>query len=148
MATCIAALLTAGVVFIGWEWISLRKATVQNLSTQAEIIADNCKASVAFKDSKDADEILRALHVDNSIVFGGIYTPDGKAFASYYRDFANTNVQPPEIKDTGHYFSSNILTVFKPIVLDDDIIGTVCIRCDLHSMYVSVSYNAGGIIAV
>ncbi len=148
MATCIVALLTAGVVFIGWEWISLRKATVQNLSTQAEIIADNCKASVAFKDSKDAAEILRALHVDDSIVFGCIYTPDQKAFASYYRDSADANVPPPEIKGTGHYFSNNILTIFKPIVLDDDIIGTVCIRCDLHPMYVALSYNAGIIIAV
>ena len=118
MATCIAALLTAGVVFIGWEWISLRKATVQNLSTQAEIIADNCRASVAFKDSKDAAEILRALHVDNSIVFGCIYTPDQNEFTSFYRDFADTRVRPPEIKDTGHYFSSNIFLVSTKSHLD------------------------------
>ena len=50
---------------------------------QTEIIADNCKALVALKDSKDAAEILRALHVDDSIVFGCIYTLDGKAFTSY-----------------------------------------------------------------
>jgi two-component system sensor kinase FixL len=148
MATCVAALLIAGVVFIGWEWLNLRRAMVQNLSTQAEIIADNCKASVAFKDSKDAAETLRALHVDKSIVFGCIYTPGGKAFTSYYRDFADAKVQPPEIKGTGHYFSNDILTIFKPIVLDDDIIGTVCIRSDLHSMYVMLSRNAGIIIAV
>jgi two-component system sensor kinase FixL len=148
MATCIVALLIAGVVFIGWEWISLRKETVQNLSTQAEIMADNCKASVAFKDSKDAAETLRALHVDNTVVFSCIYTPGGKVFTSYYRDFADVKFQPPEIKDAGHYFSNNILTIFKPIVLDNDIIGTVCIRCDLHSMYVTLSGNAGIIIAV
>ncbi len=148
MATCITVLLIAGVVLIGGEWISLRKETIQNLSSQAEIMADNCRASVAFKDSKDAAETLRSLHVDDSIIFGCIYTPDRKVFTSYYRDFADAKVQPPEIKGTGHYFSNNILTVFKPIVLDDDIIGTVCIRCDLHPMYVSLSYNAGIIIAV
>jgi len=125
MATCITVLLIAGVVLIGGEWISLRKETIQNLSSQAEIMADNCRASVAFKDSKDAAETLRSLHVDDSIIFGCIYTPDRKVFTSYYRDFADAKVRPPEIRGTGHYFSNNILTVFKPIVLDDDIIGTV-----------------------
>ncbi len=58
MATCMVALLLAGVVLILWEWSTLRHTMARNLSTQAEMIADNCKAAVTFEDAKDAKKTL------------------------------------------------------------------------------------------
>ncbi len=148
MLTCIGALLSAGVVFILWEWTTIRQTMAQNLSTQAEMIADNCKAAVAFQDAKDTTETLRALHVEPSIVFGGVYTKDAKLFATYYCGYADLKVLPSKFQESGSSFSDGFLTVFKPIVLDGDIIGTVCLRSDLNPMYVMLRRNTLIVIGV
>jgi PAS domain S-box-containing protein len=148
MLTCIVALLSAAVGFVVWEWTGLRRTMVQNVSTQAEMIADNCKASLTFQDAKDAEKILQALHVESSIVFGGVYTKDGKFFATYYRDFAETKVHPSEVMESGSYFGDGFLTVFRPIVLDGETVGTVCLRSDLYPMYAMLRRNIYLIIAI
>lgn len=148
MLTCVVSLLSATITFIVWEWSALRRTMAQNLSTQAEMIADNCKAAVAFQDAKDTTETLRALHVEPSIVFGSVYTKDAKIFATYHRDYADLKVLPSKFQESGSSFSDGFLTVFKPIVLDGDIIGTVCLRSDLNPMYVMLRRNTLIVIGV
>ena len=148
MLTCITGLVLAGAAFIGWEWSTFRSNMVQTVSTQAEMIAENCKASLAFQDAKDAEKTLSALHVEPSIVFGCVYTKDGKFFATYYRDFAEIKVHPSKFMESGYSFGEGFLTVFKPIVLDSATIGIVCLRSDLHPMYAMLKRNIGTIIAV
>ena len=148
MLTCLAALVLAGVVFIVWEQVTFRSTMVQNLSTQAEMMADNCKAALAFEDTEDAKETLRALHVEPSIVFGCVYNKDGKIFATYYRDYADSRVQPSEVQESGYSFGDGFLTVFKSIILDGEKIGIVCVRSDLHPMYVMLKRNTSIIIAI
>jgi signal transduction histidine kinase len=148
MLTCVAALLSAAVGLTAWEWTALRRTMVQNLSTQAEMTAENCKASLAFQVAKDAEETLKALHVEPSIVFGCVYNKDGKFFATYYRDFAEIKVHPSEFMESGSSFSDGYLTVFRPIVLDGEITGIVCLRSDLRPMYAMLKRNIFIIIAV
>jgi two-component system, LuxR family, sensor kinase FixL len=148
MLTCIVALLSAAAGFIVWEWTAFRRTMVQNVSTQAEMIAENCKASLAFQVAKDAEETLKALHVEPSIVFGCVYTKDGKFFATYYRDFAETKVHPSKFVENGYSFGEGYLTVFRPIVLDGATIGAVCLRSDMNPMYAMLKNNIFIIIAV
>jgi len=148
MLTCVAALLSAAVGLTVWEWTTFRHTMVQNLSTQAEMIAENCKASLAFQVAKDAEETLKALHVEPSIVFGCVYTKDGKFFATYYRDFAETKVHPSKFMESGFSFGDGYLTIFRPIVLDGEATGTVCLRSDLNPMYSMLRRNIFIIIAV
>jgi len=148
MLACVAGLVLAGVAFVGWEQSTFRKSMVKSLSTQAEMIAENCKAALAFQDTQDAKETLQALRVESSIVFGCVYTKDSKLFAAYYRDYADIKVHPPEFQESGFSFDSGFLTVFKTIVLDGEIIGTVCLRSDMSLMYSMLKRNTGIIIAV
>jgi PAS domain S-box-containing protein len=148
MLTCITGLVLAGAAFIGWEWSTFRNNMVQTASTQAEMIAENCKAALTFRDAEDTKKTLQALHVEPSIVFGGVYTKDNKLFATYYRDYAEIKVLPPKFQESGFNFDEGFLTVFKPIVLDEEIIGTVCIRSDMSPMYAMLKRNIGTIIAV
>ncbi|MGA1980700.1 MAG: ATP-binding protein [Sedimentisphaerales bacterium] len=148
MLACIAGLVLAGVAFISWEWSTFRNNMVQNVSTQAEMIAENCKAALAFKDAEDTKKTLSALHVEPSIVFGGVYTKDNKLFATYYRDYAEIKVQPNELQSSGFSFNAGFLNVFKPIVLDGEVIGMVCIRSDMSPMYAMLKRNISVIIAV
>jgi PAS domain S-box-containing protein len=148
MLTCVVALLSAAAGFIVWEWTASRRTMVQNLSTQAEMIADNCKASLAFQDAKDAEKTLSALHVQPSIVLGCIYTNKGEVFASYHRKDVDTRVPPPELQEGGYSFGDGFLTVFRRIILDSEPVGTVCLRSDLRPMYVMLKRNTCIIIAV
>lgn len=141
MATCIVALLLAGIVLILWEWSTLRHTMARSLSTQAEMIADNCKASLTFNDPDDAKATLSALHVESSIMFGGVYNKKGELFASYHRDGADGKILPSEIQKSGYTFGEGFLTVFKTIILDGEIIGTVCVRSDLRPMYAMLTRN-------
>ncbi|MCX5637213.1 MAG: PAS domain S-box protein [Planctomycetota bacterium] len=148
MLTCVAALLSAAAGFIVWEWTDFRRTMVQNLSTQAEMLADNCKAALSFQVAKDAEETLRALHVEPSVVFGCVYTKNNKFFATYYRDFADAKVHPSKFMENGYSFGEGYLTVFRPIVLDGATTGTVCLRSDLKPMYAMLKRNTCIIIAV
>ena len=148
MLACITGLVLAGTAFIGWEYNTFRNSMAGNLSTQAEMIAENCKASLAFQDAEDAKETLRALRVDSSIVFGCVYTKDNKLFATYYRDYAKVEVHPQKPESSGFKFRDGFLTVHKPIVLDGEIIGSVCLRSDMSPMYAMLKRNTGIIIAV
>lgn len=136
MLTVVAALLLAGSIFIAWRWVQARRHELQDLSTHAEIIAENCKAAVAFEDAKDAEEVLKALRVNSPVIFGGVYIRSrDEAFASYYRDGADTKVEACEFKTEGHIFGGGHLTVFRRIVLDGETIGVVCLQSDLRPMY-------------
>jgi len=148
MLTYIMGLVLAGVAFIGWEWSTLRNNMVQNVSTQAEMIAESCKAALAFQDAKDAEKTLQALHVEPSIVFGAVYTGDNKLFATYYRDYADVKIHPPKFQESGFSFNEGFLTIFKTIVLDGEIIGTVCLRSDMGPMHAMLKRNIGTIIAM
>ncbi|MDD5327385.1 MAG: ATP-binding protein [Phycisphaerae bacterium] len=148
MLACITGLMLAGVAFISWEWNTFRNNIVRNVSTQTEMIAENCKAALAFQDAEDAKVTLSALHVEPSIIFGGIYTKDNKLFATYYRGYAEIKVHPDTLLGKGFSFDNGFLNVFRPIVLDGEIIGTVCLRSDLSPMYTMLKRNASVIIAV
>ncbi|MFA5252582.1 MAG: CHASE sensor domain-containing protein, partial [Phycisphaerae bacterium] len=148
MLACILGLVLAGVAFLGWERNSLRYNAVSILSTQAAINAEYCKAALAFQDNKDAEKALQALHVDHSIVFGGIYDNKNELFAAYYRDNNKIKAVPAEFKKQGFFFSNDSLVVSAPIVLDNEIIGTICIQSDLENMSTTLKRGAQIIIAV
>jgi len=139
MLTCLATLAIAGGIFTAYQWMTLRQLMVMNISAQAETMAETCRAAIVFKDVEDAQETLSSLGVISSVVFGGIYDNQGKLMSAYYRYGADKSVRPETIREDGHQFDSDYLTVFKRIILDGDVIGTVCIRSDLEPLRVMLS---------
>ncbi len=149
MLACILGLLLAGAAFLGWERNSLRSSMVRALTTRTEILSENGKAALAFEDNKDAEKLLQALHVDPSIVFGGIYDNKNELFAAYYRDNNNKiKAVPVEFKKGWFLFRKGSLTISAPIVLDNEVIGTMCMQSDLDVMYTTLKRGIQIIIAV
>jgi PAS domain S-box-containing protein len=150
MLACTTGLLLTGAAVIGWGREVFRDNTVQNVSTLAEITAENCKAALSFQDAKAAKDTLQALSVEPSIVFGCVYVTgdDDKPFAAYYRDqgYAETKIRPSGFK--GFNFNGGFLTVFRPIILDKDTLGTVCLRSDLSPMHTMFERSIIAIIIV
>jgi len=147
MLTCLAALLLVGSGYMVWDWIDIHNEMVRHSSKYAELIADNCKAALVFDDSQDATDTLQALQVEPSIVFGCIYDNNHEIFALYNPD--NTNViRSSEFRVNGHYFSDGFLTIFRSVILNEEVIGVVCIISDLQPMYAMLKTNILIIIGV
>jgi signal transduction histidine kinase len=137
------SLILVGAAFIFWQWFSLRHSMINSLSTQAKVIADNCKASITFQEPQDANDILKALSAEPTIIFGGIYTPDGKIFACYHasEESHTFNFKNNNVKITGHFFDKNSLTVYEPVIVDDKTIGTVCLKSTLSDLNKMLKQN-------
>jgi len=151
MLTCITAMALVGIALVLWGQVAFRKTMANNLSIQAEMIADNCKAALAFEDATDAEGTLKALAADPSIVFACIYNGDGDIFAGYYLEGSDENVRlemPVLPQRNGYTFGRGLLTVFKDIILDDERIGTVCLGSDLKPLHAMLKRNAIIVFAV
>ncbi|MDD5459504.1 MAG: ATP-binding protein [Phycisphaerae bacterium] len=135
MLTCIPIILIIGLAVIVWTQNTLRDSMLQNLSTQAEIMADNCKAALAFDDEKGAEDTLHAFASQPSIIYAGIFA-ENKLFSCYPRnDNDNNEINFSEIPSKkNYYFGDDFLVVSRKIVLDEKTLGTIIIKSNLDSL--------------
>ncbi|MBZ5554190.1 MAG: response regulator [Acidobacteriia bacterium] len=132
--TSAAALVLACVAFGAYDVIVSRRAALRNLSTMAEMIANNSTAALSFGDQQAAGETLSALRVDPAIVAACLYTEDGKVLTTY----PGGNIAPPHLPERpssdGVWFDGGHLVLFKPVVLQGERIGTIYLRSDLQEL--------------
>lgn len=132
MFTSAVILLLAITVLVIWGQLEARRHLVEDLHSHADIIADNCKASLAFSDKEDAKQVLSALHNCDSIVFACIYDKQGRVFVECQCKDMTEKIRPPECQKTSHAFENGCLSLFKQIFLDGEIIGTVYLQDNMQ----------------
>lgn len=135
MLTSGLALLLACVAFASYEVMTFRTAMVQNLSTLAEIIGSNSSAALDFADPKTAKETLSALRAEPSIEAACIYTKTGEVFSVYERAGNEKAFVPPAPHASHQHFSRDSLHLYRPIVRDGEVLGTVYVVSDLDALY-------------
>ncbi len=150
LLACTIGAVSAGVTLIVWGQNAYLHTSSQNLSTLVELLANNCTASLAFDDSKDAVETLNLLKSDNSVVFCCVYDKRGKIFASYHRDGTRNEAQLSQlfgsIYDSSFYDGK--ITILKPLVLNDEVIGTIRLLADLNPICVTFKRDTATVIVV
>jgi hypothetical protein len=126
------------------------KSVSANLSTLAEMIAVNSKATMAFRDPRDAEAILNTLKNEPSIVTGSIRNRLGQMLAVYYRDNADQGDQQADFMQSSRALSlrGDLLTVIKVIILDGEVIGTVRLRAELSPMFVMLKRDTTMVIVL
>jgi signal transduction histidine kinase/CheY-like chemotaxis protein len=141
-----AALLMSCAAFVAYDLVSFREAMVHNLSIQAQIAGSNSVSALLFNDPRTAESTLSALKAAPSIVSAGIYTPEGRSFAMYWRDGIEQIPPLPPISSgqiEGHWFKDGQLVVVRKIVFQEKPAGTVLIRSDLREMTDRLKRYAG-----
>jgi signal transduction histidine kinase len=141
-----AALLLACLSFIGYDWVTFRQTTVENLSAQARIIGANSASALLFNDPDSANATLSALKSLPHIVSAGIETLDGKPFASYRRADADRPAALPPIaprSGEAYAFENGNVVLVRPIVFQGKPAGTVYIESDLSLLYARSIRYAG-----
>jgi PAS domain S-box-containing protein len=79
------AVLLACIVFYVMTTDQFRKTYKNDLMSLAQILGQNCEASLSFQISEEAGRVLTSLSVRPSVIYAVILDKNGNAFASYGR---------------------------------------------------------------
>jgi PAS domain S-box-containing protein len=135
------ALLCASAAFFFYDLNKARDTILNNLEIQAEIVGYNCVTPIVFNDPQSARKTLSALQASRHIVYAGVYTPDGRFFAGYWRAAATQRrplplLSPEEIRN--RWLFDKEFAVVQDIVFDHKIVGSVYIRSDVQELVARV----------
>jgi signal transduction histidine kinase/CheY-like chemotaxis protein len=129
-------LLFACAAFVGYERVTYREATLQRISSQAEIVGYNIASALLFDDPESAGKTLAALRAEPNVLAAAVYRKSGTRFAMWDRSGTSGAELPPALDGPtrGHSFERSRLRVTRPIVVDQDTIGSVSILTDLSEV--------------
>jgi signal transduction histidine kinase len=128
LVTTFAALLICASAMVIVDVQTYQKSWVDDLVTQAEIIARASGPAIAFNDPAAAQENLALLKVRPKILAAAIYTPDGAQFAAYSRNGLEKLRFPKPAGSGGYSIEGDQLVVYHPIVEKNETVGTVYLR--------------------
>ena len=137
-----AAMILIGGAFIAYQWFSERQRMVANLSAEANLYAENCKAALSFDYQNEAEEILNYFHGNKQVVFACIYRPDGSLFAKYRREDFSGDSPSVGFKEEGYRFIDGWLVIRKEIVLGGEAIGSIYLQSDISELYTLIKQSA------
>jgi signal transduction histidine kinase/HAMP domain-containing protein len=120
-----AITVSAITVFVALEQIDSRRSLVKDLLSHAEMLADNCKASLAFDHKQDAEQILSTLRFHASAVLVRICDRQGSAFAEYKRNDISERVLHIKHQAGTPVLEDGFISVSQKIVLDGEVIGSI-----------------------
>ena len=96
-----------------------------NLESLAQVIGDSSKAALSFRDERVGREALAGLAATPRIVAAGIYTADGRVWLVYSGPRTGKDPLPPQPGPPGSRFDGGAATVFHPVTMDGEQLGTV-----------------------
>jgi two-component system, sensor histidine kinase len=134
MLTSGIALLFASGSLLYKDIVTSRKTIRDDLSGLAHVIGMNSIGAIVFNDQQTAENNLNALHAIPYIAMGCIYDRDRRLFAQYIHEDLPKDAPAPEIRKPGFYYEGNYLLVFNPILQEQDVIGTICIKYDMKGI--------------
>ncbi|GAG34423.1 unnamed protein product, partial [marine sediment metagenome] len=137
MFTTGVSLLLACLVFVSYDVITVRRAMVQEAETLAEVIGINSAVALTFSDPTAVTETLGALSAAVPVLAAVVYDRDGKAFAHYATDPTFT---PEPVEPTGHHFDAGHLDLFRGIVFQESVVGSIHIRSDTRALTTRIEH--------
>ncbi len=125
LATTLVALLISMFALVTYEARSYRQFLVTDTTTQADILARTSTPALEFDDPDAAASNLSLLDNRPNIIAAAIYTADGNPFATYVRK-GRDDVRFPPLRPTARTrLSRDSLRLYRPVVDNDRVIGTV-----------------------
>ena len=140
LLTAYAVLLVTLSVQTVSEYVHSRSLLVSKLETLVEVIGANVQAALLFDDSSSAEELLNGFANTDEIEAAYLLNQDGAKVAAYYRG----KKQPwaftlEELNQPVTLFSKAKLHLYRPIVLDNQFIGSIYLQSNLRELYLHLS---------
>jgi signal transduction histidine kinase len=129
LATTLAALVVALVAIVAYDLREYHETWTADVSTQAELLGRMSTSAIAFDDPRVAKENLELLRLRPHVQAAAIYTANGTLFASYTRSGRDGGF--PKLPEAdGMRIDGQQMVLYKRIVDDKEILGTVYLRTD------------------
>ena len=125
LLTAFAALAVAAAALLFYETRNYGSFLVNDAATQADLLADVVAPAVVFDDPEAARSNLELLSRRREIAAAAVYSADGTLFATYSRE---PDWKFPPLGRAGTTIEGTALTVFRPIVQNDEVVGSVYLR--------------------
>ena len=145
MATCLAALLLAGVGITTYELVNAREVLALQLASRADLIGATSTAAVQFRDVVVAGETLAAFAGDQDVEAARIDLADGTTFTRYVAGPAH---MPADLPVDGTVQLDQSIVVSRAIMLDGERIGTIHVQGSLERAHAQVVRYLGILIGV
>ena len=146
-----AVLLLSASILVTNEVFSVKQNLSSDLLTLAEVMGINASVGLIFDNQQAAEDNLASLKAKPNIIFAHIFDLDGNIFASYYNPLSLFNDQLPTMSNMSDFyaehgineflqtesisfFDKEHLDVFKPIIHNGEMLGTVYIYSDLGEL--------------
>ena len=132
--SCGVALLVASAAFTVYDRATFLHAKTADLIASAEMVGSNSTAALTFHDPAAGQEILSAIRARQHVTNACIYDSNGKVFATYSRDPTQAEFCPHPIQRSSSAVAGGRMSLFQPIALNGDSIGTIFIGEDLQDL--------------
>ncbi len=142
ISTSGASLLFLCVATLANHWIQLKQSLPRSLSIQADIISRDLAAAMTFNDDGAARDTLSSLKADGNIIVATCFLLNGTEFAAYTREGIG-DAQTHKVEPVGHRFADGRLHLARPIVDEDETLGSVYLQYDLQESYYRMKREAG-----
>ena len=139
VSTTFVALLSASIAMLLYDLRTFQQYWVDDLMTQADIIASVTAPALAFNDAKSAQQNLAVLRVRPQILAGAVYTAGGQRFASYTQGSSEA-AYPVKPGRPGYVIDQGALSVYHHIVDNGEVLGTVYLRARYGLMERMLNY--------
>ncbi|MFS0753912.1 ATP-binding protein [Noviherbaspirillum sp. 1P10PC] len=133
LATTFTGLLLSALAMLAYDIRTYQSAWLDDLRTQADLIARSSAPALTFNDPKAATENLALLKTRPAIVAAAIYGPGGKLFASYARD-RERSIVPPVAQAAGYHIDGEHIVVYQQLVANHELVLTVYLRARYELM--------------
>ena len=144
VSTTLAALVAASMAMLLVDLRAFQRYWTDDLMTQADIMARVTAPALAFNDDETARQNLAVLRVRPQILAAAIYTSGGSRFAGYVAPSASGSALklPERPQASGYRIEGSELVVFRNIVENGDMVGTVYLRARYGLFDRLLSYGA------
>ena len=147
VSTTAVALLCAGLAMLLLDLRTFQRYWIDDLTTQADIVASVTAPAVSFNDPVDVAQSLTLLRVRPQIVAAAVFTANGTRFATYVRTGVKANL-PERPEPAGYRIERGEVVLYHDIVENGERVGTVYLRSRYGALDRALSYGAilGGVL--
>ena len=128
LTSLVALVISLGTIVV-YDLRAYHRNLVADISTQAELLGHMSSAALAFDDERLAQENLNLMRIRPRVTAGALYKADGSLFASY-RANERVGALPAKVGKEGESIAGSSVELFKPIVDNGELLGTVYLRAD------------------
>ncbi|HET7625903.1 MAG TPA: PAS domain S-box protein [Verrucomicrobiae bacterium] len=133
MITSVTVVVLTVAALVIYDLATFRSTMVRDINTLARVVAENSTAAVAFKNVEDGSQILGSFRAEPQVKLAALYGTTNLFVV--YPAGTPTNAFPARPEGQGYWFSKQYLTMFEPIMQNDNQLGTLYLKADLSAFY-------------